>query len=108
MTFCRMIVQAAAGALPAVTLGSQCQSSASVSPWDTGSHFPNVIICCGGHVDFQWSVRPLCLCGICMRCWDASRLRINFALSRLRRAETAGGKTLLMIYCWAQTAHGSC
>lgn len=46
---------AAAGALPAVTLGSQCQSSASVSPWDTGSHFPNVIICCGGHVDFQWS-----------------------------------------------------
>ena len=28
-----------------------------VSPWDIGNHFPNVILCCGGSIDFQWSVR---------------------------------------------------
>ena len=36
----------------------QCQSSVSVSPWDTGNKFPDVTVCCGGTVNFQWSVRP--------------------------------------------------
>jgi len=29
----------------------------SVSPWDVGNHFPAVTLCCGGSVNFQWSVR---------------------------------------------------
>ena len=37
----------------------QCQSSVSVSPWDTGNKFPDVTICCGGSINFQWSVRPI-------------------------------------------------
>ena len=49
--------QAEVGKVPAPSLAPQCQSSVGVSPWDNGNHYPNVIICCGGHVDFQWSVR---------------------------------------------------
>lgn len=35
--------------------GTTCSSNVKISPWDAGHKFPNVVVCCGGSVDFQWS-----------------------------------------------------
>jgi hypothetical protein len=65
---------ASAGKVPAASLAGQCTSFASVSPWDIGNHFPDVVLCCGGSIGFQWSVRLsifVCLSEIC--CSASSR-----------------------------------
>lgn len=45
----------AGNALALAPIGTKCASSVQVSPWDLPGKFPDVTVCCGGSIDFQWN-----------------------------------------------------